>query len=118
MVLLLIATLLLATEPVEWLQESVIELPTTVQGESVTSELRFRNISGAPVLVENVRVGCGCTATEWQDTPVAPGEIGSIEVTYDAMNAGYYRKYVKVYFHDHRGGHKFWLEGLVEGGTN
>ncbi len=102
------------TGPVEWLQETTIELPDTFQDEEVTYAFRFRNLTDAPLLVDNVRVGCGCTATEWQESPVEPGEVGTINVTYDAASLGFYRKYVKVFFRGHKGGHKLWMEGFVE----
>ena len=100
--------------PVEWLQPLTITLEDTFVDEPVTYTFRYRNLTEAPLVVENVRVGCGCTATEWQEVPVQPGAEGSITVTYDADLAGSYRKYVKVFFRDHRGGHKLWIEGFVE----
>jgi hypothetical protein len=113
--LLLLPVLFVASDaPVSWLQESTIELPDTLQGQEVRYTFRFRNETAAPLLIDNVRVGCGCTATEWQETPIAPGAEGSINVVYDAMRPGFYRKYVKVYFAGHRGGHKLWLRGFVE----
>ncbi|MBB4077872.1 hypothetical protein GGR28_000473 [Lewinella aquimaris] len=102
------------SDPVEWLQPNTVQAADTFQDEPVTYSFRYRNLTDAPLVVENVRIGCGCTATEWEETPVAPGEIGSINVTYDAADAGFYRKYVKVYFRGQRGGHKLWLEGFVE----
>ena len=117
-VLALILSLSLPTAPpdapVEWLDEKIVDVGDILQGEDHLHTFRFRNLTDAPILVENVRAGCGCTATDWENIPVAPGEVGSINVTYDAMNVGYFRKYVKVFFHDHRGGHKLWLEGFVE----
>jgi hypothetical protein len=100
---------------VEWLGEMTVDMGDLLRNKDHVHTFRFRNLTGAPILVENVRAGCGCTATEWQNVPVEPGEIGSISVTYDAMNVGFFRKYVKVFFHDHKGGHKLWLEGFVEG---
>lgn len=101
-------------EPVEWIGETTVDTGDILQGTDYLHVFKFRNLTDAPLLVENVRAGCGCTATDWQDVPVAPGEVGSINVTYDALNVGYFRKYVKVFFRDHRGGHKLWLEGFVE----
>ncbi len=100
--------------PVQWLQPETVTLGDTFQDEAVTYAFEFRNLTDEPLLVENVRVGCGCTATDWSDTPVSPGETGSIRVTYDAAYPGYYRKYVKVFFQGHRKGHKLWMEGFVE----
>ena len=100
--------------PVEWLQPLTVTLEDTFVDEPVTYTFQFRNTGEAPLLIENVRVGCGCTATEWQETPVAPGETGQITVTYDAGVSGYYRKSVKVFFDEHRGAHKLLIEGFVE----
>ena len=105
----------LAASPVEWLQEATVTVSDTLLDEPVTYNFAFRNTTQDSLVVENVRVGCGCTATQWQDVPIAPGATGSINVTYDATNVGYYRKYVKVFFRGHRGGHKLWMEGFVEG---
>jgi len=100
--------------PVEWLGETTVDLGDILQGKDHPYTFHFRNLTDAPLIVDNVRAGCGCTATDWENQPVLPGEEGSINVTYDAMNVGYFRKYVKVYFNGHRGGHKLWLEGFVE----
>lgn len=106
-----------ATPPdkiVEWQGDMTVDMGDIFQGEDHLHVFKFKNLTDGPILVDNVRAGCGCTATDWENVPVAPGEIGSINVTYDAMNVGYFRKYVKVFFHNHRGGHKLWLEGFVE----
>lgn len=100
--------------PVEWLGEMTYDTGDIPRGEDYHHTFQFRNLTDAPILVENVRVGCGCTATDWDQTPVEPGAVGSINITYDSMNRGFFRKYVKVYFQKHRGGHKLWLEGYVE----
>ena len=100
--------------PIEWLTEQTVDVGNIPRGENHYHSFDFRNVTSDSLWVDNVRVGCGCTATDWIDSPVAPGEVGSINVTFDATNVGYFRKYVKVYFVDHRGGHKLWLEGFVE----
>ena len=106
----------MGAEPVEWLGETTVDLGDLLRDAPATHIFRYRNLTDAPLLIENVRAGCGCTATDWAETPVAPGEVGTIVVTYDAGATGYFRKYVRVFFHDHRGAHKLWLEGFVEGG--
>ncbi|WP_116124285.1 DUF1573 domain-containing protein [Lewinella sp. IMCC34183] len=112
--LLFLTTLAAPESPVEWLQPQTVALGDTFLDEAVTYTFRYRNETDTPLLIDNVRVGCGCTATEWQEQPVAPGETGQLTVTYDAGVTGYYRKYVKVYFNGHRGAHKLWIEGFVE----
>ena len=102
------------TEPVEWLGDMTVNVGDIPYGQDHVHTFRFRNLTVDSLRVDNVRVGCGCTATDWAETPIAPGEEGEILVTYDALSTGGFRKYVKVYFVGHRGGHKLWLEGFVE----
>ncbi len=123
MILLLLSTLFFENlapadapeSPVEWLGETTVDLGDLPKAEDVVHYFKFRNLTDRPITVSNVRAGCGCTATDWSDIPTAPGEVGSVKVTYDSMNDGFFRKYVRVYFDEHRGGHKLWLEGFVEG---
>ena len=101
-------------ETVEWLGETTYATGDISYGQDYEHAFTFRNLTSDSLLIDNVRVGCGCTASDWEETPVAPGEVGRIRVTYDALSRGYFRKYVKVFFVGHRGGHKLWLEGYVE----
>ena len=113
---LLLQLFLSISQPVvvEWQDATTVDVGDIPRNEDYTHTFRFRNLTDAPLLIDNVRAGCGCTASDWAEKPVLPGELGSINVTYDAMNGGYFRKNVKVFFVGHRGGHKLWLEGFVE----
>lgn len=46
----------------------------------------FKNTGDAPLILTNVRAGCGCTTPEWNRQPVAPGKSGSIKVSFDPRN--------------------------------
>lgn len=51
-----------------------------------THEFRFKNTGEAPLILTNVRAGCGCTTPEWNRQPVAPGAEGFIKVSFDPRN--------------------------------
>ena len=42
----------------------------------------FKNITGKPIVINNVISSCGCTEPKWPRKPIMPGEEGKIEVTY------------------------------------
>lgn len=46
----------------------------------------FTNNGTQPLVLSNVRASCGCTTPKWTREPVAPGQKGSIEVTYNPKN--------------------------------
>lgn len=46
----------------------------------------FKNTGNAPLILTNVRAGCGCTTPEWSRQPIAPGATGNIKVSFDPRN--------------------------------
>ncbi|MGB3547232.1 MAG: DUF1573 domain-containing protein [Saprospiraceae bacterium] len=99
---------------IEWLDTLDYDFGDLLYQEPRTHTFRFRNLGDEPILIDNVRTACGCTTTEWRDTPVEPDSIGRISVEYDARSKGYFRKYIKVYFNDRRGADRLWISGFVE----
>ncbi|MEN8117449.1 MAG: DUF1573 domain-containing protein [Bacteroidota bacterium] len=58
---------------------------------------KFTNSGQAPLALSNVRASCGCTSPKWTREPVAPGESGSIDVSYNPKNRpGSFNKTVTV----------------------
>lgn len=51
-----------------------------------TTTFSFTNSGTEPLVLSNVRASCGCTTPKWTREPVAPGQKGSIEVTYNPKN--------------------------------
>lgn len=56
------------------------------EGDIVYYVFDFENIGKVPLLIRDVRSTCGCTVPKWPETPVAPGEKGSISVKFDTTN--------------------------------
>jgi len=79
-----------------------------------TYDFKYKNTGDEPLVIDNVRSVCGCTATEWTETPVAPGKEGFVQVVFDARKQGYFNKKVTVYFSHQKKGEKLFLEGFVE----
>jgi hypothetical protein len=67
-----------------------------VQGADGTCMFNFTNKGKAPIVLNDVKASCGCTVPEWTRTPVAPGEKGSIKVTYNTNNVGAFSKSITV----------------------
>lgn len=49
----------------------------------VSYDFRFKNTGKSPLILTNVRAGCGCTVPTWSNAPIPPGAEGSIRVTFD-----------------------------------
>ncbi len=83
-------------------QDSIIFSSTThdygtiVQSSDGSCVFSFSNKGKAPIVLNDVKASCGCTVPEWTRTPIAPGEQGSIKVTYNTNNVGAFTKSITV----------------------
>ncbi len=98
---------------VSWLSPLEHDFGDIIQFQPVQQSFEFKNEGDAPLLIDNVRTTCGCTATNWPEDPIPPGKQAAIEVEYDAKKAGYFEKPIKVYFHGIRKPVRLRVEGYV-----
>lgn len=67
------------------------------EGGKVTGRFEFTNVGDSDLVLVNVRPGCGCTAANYSHDPVAPGQKGFIEATYNPYNRpGIFNKNIRV----------------------
>lgn len=52
---------------------------------TVTTEFEFTNTGSAPLVIQDVRVTCGCTTPAYTREPVLPGKKGVIKVSYSTV---------------------------------
>lgn len=115
---LYIATLLVllhvSEEPaVTWLSDIEHDFGDVHYQQPVQHDFTFKNTSGRPLVIDNIRPTCGCTAVDWEELVIEPDSTGIIHATYDAHIKGYFRKMIKVYFSGQSKAEKLWLEGYV-----
>ena len=63
----------------------------------VTVQYAISNTGTQPLVLSEVEPDCACTAGHWTQTPIAPGEKGIIDVTFDAEALGHFQKSVAVF---------------------
>ncbi|MCR4964611.1 MAG: DUF1573 domain-containing protein [Bacteroidales bacterium] len=67
------------------------------EGGKVTGRFEFTNVGNQDLILVNVKPGCGCTAANYSKEPVAPGQKGFIEATYNPYNRpGAFNKNIRV----------------------
>lgn len=54
------------------------------QGEKVSYSFKFKNTGKAPLIISSANASCGCTVPEYSKDPIAPGDEGFINVTYNS----------------------------------
>jgi len=55
-----------------------------IQGELVTYGFKFKNTGKSDLIITRVSTSCGCTATEYPQKPVSPGDEGVIKITFNS----------------------------------
>lgn len=80
---------------IAWKSES-IDVGTIPQNTPKPIVFEFKNTGKTAVIVTNVQGSCGCTATDYTKTPIAPGKSGIVTATYNAANVGAFTKTVSV----------------------
>lgn len=66
-------------------------------GGKVENSFHFKNNLSKPVVILDIKSGCGCTTPEYSRKPVMPGESGKVKIIFDPMNRpGYFTKSVMV----------------------
>jgi len=82
---------------IEWLDSTDQHVGKIDQGQIVEITWHFKNAGVKPLIVANVRAGCGCTGAEGPKEPIAPGKEGVITAKFDSKNfPGTQRKQVYV----------------------
>lgn len=87
---------------VNWITEKEHDFGSLKQGWPETFVFRFTNVHADTILLQTVRTSCGCTAANWTETPIAPGQEGQVRIEYDAYQGGDFDKKIRVFFDQQR----------------
>jgi hypothetical protein len=83
---------------VNWLTETDHNFGELRHGATARFVFKFQNTQSGPVVLETVRTTCGCTAAEWTEAPIEPGQTGEVVIEFDANKGGAFRKKITVFF--------------------
>lgn len=110
---LLSLSMAISSEKVIWVSPTTHDFGDIKQKQPVTHEFIFKNTSGKPLKIDNVRPSCGCTDPEWPENSIEPDSSAAIHIEYDARDMGYFYKTIKVYFKGQRRAEWLFIEGNV-----
>lgn len=86
------------TGPVMTFQEKSIDFGDLTQGDKVEHTFVFQNTGTAPLIISNVAVTCGCTATQWPKEPIAPGKSSELKISFNSTGKmGKQNSVVRIY---------------------
>ena len=78
-----------------------VDLGEAETGSKVNHTYQLRNDGDEPLVIENVKAGCGCTTTQLAKNTLAPGETVALQTVLDlTMRRGLQIKHVDIFSND------------------
>lgn len=68
------------------LSESNFDFGKIKKGEKVQHVYEITNTGSSPLVISEVKPGCGCTAPDFTKEPIMPGKKGKITLHFDSTN--------------------------------
>lgn len=68
------------------LSESTFAFGKIKKGSKVDHVYEVTNTGKNPLVISQVKPGCGCTAPDYTRTPILPGQKGKITLSFDSSN--------------------------------
>lgn len=68
-----------------------------IQGEKVDLEFKIKNTGSGDLIIANAKASCGCTQLKYPKEVIKPGNVESINVTFDSKNKiGVQKKHITL----------------------
>lgn len=71
--------------PVAVFSETDWDFGTINEGDKVVHTYKVKNTGEAPLIIQDVKPTCGCTAPDWTKTPIPPGGEGFVKAEFDSQ---------------------------------
>lgn len=99
---------------IQWI-DSVYNFGTIEEGATIQVQFKFKNTGTKPLVLTEVKAGCGCTTPDYTKEPVAPGKEGWVNGVFNSQNqSGEVHKYIMVKTNTTNGtDHKLLFTGTV-----
>jgi len=101
---------------IQWL-DSVVNFGNINMGEKIKVVFRFKNSGTKPLVLAEVKAGCGCTVPDYTKGAIAPGAQGEVTGAFDSNKShpGEVRKNIFVTANTHdKTNHTLIFTGLIK----
>ena len=96
-------------------KETEYDFGVITQGDKIKHDFVFENVGDADLEILNVDVTCGCTTPTFPFIPIAPGEKGTIGVTYNSTGKlGNQKPMITIVSNAKPHTTKIYLKGVVD----
>jgi hypothetical protein len=99
---------------IQWVGDTTYDFGPLEKGDEKSCVFKFRNCSGAAIVIQNVRPSCGCTIPDYSEEAIQPGAMSEIKVVFTARTQGRFSRLIKVYFDNQPKAERLFVEGEVK----
>lgn len=71
-------------EPVIEFETAVNDLGAVCEGEQVAAWFTYKNTGNKPLVIQDIKAGCGCTVPRWNDQPLEAEESEVIKIIFNS----------------------------------
>jgi len=71
--------------PVMQFSETEYDFGVIKEGDKVSHTYKVKNTGEVPLIIQDVKPTCGCTAPDWTKTPIPPGGEGFVKAEFDSQ---------------------------------
>lgn len=99
---------------IQWI-DSIYNFGTIEEGAKIQVQFKYKNIGSKPLILTEVKAGCGCTTPDYTKEPIASGKEGWVNGVFNSQNqSGEVHKYIMVKTNTSNGtDHKLMFTGIV-----
>jgi len=109
-----IDTVAAAMKPTMDFRDTVHDFATVHENEHVSCEFTFTNNGKTPLIISSATGSCGCTVPEYPHDPIAPGQGGTMKVTFNsAGKSGHQEKSVSIRTNTVKGLHMLYIKADI-----
>ncbi|MFH1319150.1 MAG: DUF1573 domain-containing protein [Bacteroidota bacterium] len=96
-------------------EKKTIKYEKVKAGEILNFNYIFENTGDQPLIINNIKVTCGCTKPEWPKEPVKPGQKGTIRIKFNTKGKiGWQDHILEVYSNENNSPTKLRFKGMVD----
>ncbi len=96
----LLGTIVFASAQTINFDTTTLDYGTIKPGADGNRVFNIKNTGDKPLIISNVKPGCGCTTPEYSKDPIMPGKSGVIKVHYNTATPGSFLKTIEVFTND------------------
>ena len=107
-----------ATAPVLTMESDMYDFGDVTANGTTEKVIEFTNTGKTPLIIKSAKGSCGCTVPKYSEEPIAPGEKGSLSVSFKApANNGKQTKTVTLTTNTAKTTETFKITANVVGGS-